>query len=76
MVSENCVITSEATRKADPNANLAVDRINNPTGATFKIIDSKLCVPVFTLSTQDDNVLLEQLKAGFKRTDKWNKYRL
>ena len=32
-------------------------------------------VPVVTLSTQDDNKLLEQLKAGFKRTIKWNKYR-
>ena len=32
-------------------------------------------VPVVTLSTQDDNKLLEQLKTGFKRTIKWNKYR-
>ena len=32
-------------------------------------------VPVVTLSTQDDNKLLEQLKAGFKVTIKWNKYR-
>ena len=27
------------------------------------------------LPTQDDNKLLEQLKTGFKRTIKWNKYR-
>ena len=32
-------------------------------------------VPVVTLSTQDDNKLLEQLKAGFEITIKWNKYR-
>ena len=32
-------------------------------------------VPVFTLSTKDDNNFLEQLKLGFKRTTKWNKYR-
>ena len=32
-------------------------------------------VPVVTLPTQDDNKLLEQLKSGFKRTIKWNKYR-
>ena len=32
-------------------------------------------VPVVTFSTQDDNKLLEQLKTGFKRTIKWNKYR-
>ena len=31
-------------------------------------------VPVLTLSTKDDNKLLEQLKTGFKRTMKWNKY--
>ena len=49
--------------------------INNPTNATFKITDSKLYVPVAILSTKDDNKLLEQLGAGFKRTSKWNKYR-
>ena len=32
-------------------------------------------VPVLTLSTQDDNKLLEELKEGFKRTIKWNKYK-
>ena len=33
-------------------------------------------VPVVTLSKQNDTKLLEQLKSGFKRTRKWNKYRL
>ena len=32
-------------------------------------------VPVVTLSTENDNKLLEQLKKVFKRTLKWNKYR-
>ena len=32
-------------------------------------------VPVVTLSDENDNKLLEQLKAGFRRTIKWNKYR-
>ena len=32
-------------------------------------------VPVVTLSTENDKKLLEQLKSGFKRTVKWNKYR-
>ena len=68
--SENCVLTSKATRDADP----AVAAINNPTNATFKITDTKLYVPVVTLSTEDDN-FLEQLKSGFKRTIKWNKNR-
>ena len=33
-------------------------------------------VPVFNLSTENDKKLIEELKSGFKRTIKWNKYRL
>ena len=32
-------------------------------------------MPVVTLSKENDAKLLEQLKSGFKRTIKWNKYR-
>ena len=32
-------------------------------------------VQVVTLKTEDDDKLSEQLKSGFKRTIKWNKYR-
>ena len=49
--------------------------INPPTSSTFKITHTKLYVPVVTLSTQDDNKLLERQKARFKRTIKQNKYR-
>ena len=38
-----------------------------PSGATFKIIDRNLYV---TLSKENDVKLLQQLKAGFKRTIK------
>ena len=69
--SDNCVIASKATRDAD----LAVAAVTNPKIATFKITDTKLDVPVVTLSTENDNKLLEQLKTGFKRTIKRNKYR-
>ena len=49
---------------------------NNPsTGLEFQINDTKLYVPVVTLSKENDQKLLEQLKSGFKRTIKWNKYR-
>ena len=34
----------------------------------FEILDTKLYVPVVTLSTQDDIKLLKQLESGFKRT--------
>ena len=37
--------------------------------------DIKLYVPAVTLSKENDIQLLEQLKTGFKRTIKWNKYR-
>ena len=40
----------------------------------FKITETKLYVPVVTLSTQDNAKLLEQLKSAFKRTVSWNKY--
>ena len=73
--SGNCVITSKATRDADPDANPPVAAINNPTNATFKIKDTKLYVPVVTLSSENDKELLGQLKTGFNRTIKWNKYR-
>ena len=71
--SENCVVTSKAAKYADPDADPAVAEINNPTVATFKITDTKLYVPVVTLSTEDDNKSLEQWNIGFKRTIKWNK---
>ena len=40
----------------------------------FAITETKLYVPVVTLSTQDNAKLLKQLKTGFKRTINWNKY--
>ena len=40
---------------------------NSNFAGTLAITDTKLYVPVVTLSTQDDAKLLEQLKHGFKR---------
>ena len=73
--SENSVLTSQATRDADTNADPAVAETENPTKTAFKIKDTKLYVSVVSLSTKDDDKLLQQLKTGFKRTIKWNKYR-
>ena len=53
--SENCVITSKSTREANPDAGPAVAGINNSTNAVFKITDSKLYVPVVTLSSENSN---------------------
>ena len=49
--------------------------ITDSTGEkTLAIRDTKLYVPVVTLSTTDNAKLLEQLKSGFKKTINWNKY--
>ena len=49
--------------------------ISSATGETkFAITETKLYVPVVTLSTQDNAKLFQQLKSGFKRTINWNKY--
>ena len=42
--------------------------------ATFAIADTKLYVPVVTLSQQDNAKLLEQLQSSFKRVINCNKY--
>ena len=72
---KNCVLIEKSTREDNYGANPVVYEIVNPENATFKITDTKLYVPVVTLSKEDDIKLLEQLKSGFKRTIKWNKYR-
>ena len=73
---QNCVITSLEKRlvTASQGDNPAVYD-DSPTNATFKITGCKLYVPVVTLSAENDNKLLQQLKTGFKRTIKRNKYR-
>ena len=71
---KNCVLISKATREANYGAN-PVRKIDNPENAIFEIKDTRLYVPVVTLSKENDTKLLEQLKSGFKKTIKWNKYR-
>ena len=49
--------------------------ITNSTGAgKFAITETKLYVPVVTLSTHHNAILLQQLKSGFKRAIILNKY--
>ena len=57
--SSTCVLIATNT----PNQN-----------ATFAITDTKLYVPVVTLSTQENTKFLQQLISGFKRVINWNKY--
>ena len=62
-MSNKCVL---ADMTVNAGANPAIVA---PSGTTFKITDTKLYVPVVTLSKENDTKLLEQLKLGFKRTN-------
>ena len=64
---KECVLVGRAFRGPPAAA------INSPTDAKFEITDCKLHVLAVTLSAENDNKLLEQLKSGFRITIKWNK---
>ena len=66
---KECILVGRAFR--DPPA-AAANHTNSPTSAKFEITDCKLYVPVVTLSAENDDKLLEQLKS--RRSIKWNKY--
>ena len=69
--SKNCVLADMTVKTAQGDNPAMVA----PTGLEFQITDTKLYVPVVTLSKENDKKLLEQLKSGFKKTIKGNKYR-
>ena len=46
------------------------------TAATFTITDTKLCVPIVTLKTEDNTKLWKLLSEGFKRPIYWNEYKV
>ena len=60
---KNCVLINKSTRDADYDADLVVREIDNPENAIFQITDTKLYVPVVTLSKESYAKLLEQLKS-------------
>ena len=70
--NKNCVITSLQQRQVDAGP----PAINGTTtGAMLVVNDCKLYVPVVTLSKNDEIKSLTNLKSGFTREIKWNKYR-
>ena len=69
------MLIDKLTRDANYGADPIVRKIDNPKNATFQITDTKLYVPVVSLSKENNIKLLEKLKSGFKKTIKWNKYR-
>ena len=75
--SENCGLTDniiQAERAAQVD-NPKRPAINAPTNKTFYVPYKIVCTSC-TVSTENDKKLLEQLRTEFKRTIKWNKYRL
>ena len=68
---KNSVLISKSMRDTDYDEPIA-RKIDTPESAIFQITDT---VPVVTLSNENDIKRLEQLKARFKRTIKWNKYK-
>ena len=68
--NKTCVITSQQI-----GVNLDEGNTAAPTGATLTINDCKLCIPVVTLSKDDEIKLLTNLKSRFTREIEWNKYK-
>ena len=68
--NKNCVITSQQI-----GINLDGGNTAAPRNATAAINDCKLCIPVVTLSKDDEIKLLINLKSGFTKEIIWNKYR-
>ena len=54
---KNCVLISKTTREANYGAISVVYEIDNSENATFEITDTKLYVPVVTLSKESDIIL-------------------
>ena len=71
MLLINCEINLQL--KWSANCFLVAGTVANQV-SIFTIPDTKFCVPVITLSTQDNAKLVEQLMKGFKRTINWNRY--
>ena len=72
MLSVICKIDLELTWHKD----CMIFSVNAAAGqvVSFIITNTKLYVPVATLSTKDNNNLKKQLNDGFKRTIYWNQY--
>ena len=65
-LSKNCVLINKSTRDADYDADPIFYEIENPENAIFRITDTKLYVPVVSLSKENNIKLLEQLNQDLK----------
>ena len=65
--NDNCVMHGANTYAGGDN--------DNDREATFQITSTKLCAPVVTLSTKDNENLTKQRNEVFKRSVYWNEYK-
>ena len=74
MLLINCKIRLEL--ECDPNCLLCSNNAAAGNNLTFQITDTKLYVPIVSLSTKDTTHLTNLLSEGFKRSVFWNKYKI
>ena len=70
----NCEINLILISNILSHSNCVISNASANQATTFVITDTRLYVPVVTLSLDNNAKLLEQLKSGFKRTINWNRY--
>ena len=69
----NCKVDLELTWTND--CVISSDNAAAGNVVSFKITDTKLYLPIVTLSTKDNTNLTKQLNDGFKRIVYWNEYK-
>ena len=72
--TKDCVMYGHNTCVGGDNNNKNNNNNNNNRETTFKIINTKLYVPIVTLSTKN-NVNLTKLNEELKRPVYWNEYK-
>ena len=60
--TDKCVLVGRAYREANADVNPPIDLVNSPTYVKFEINNCKLYVPVVTLSTENENKFISNVK--------------
>ena len=73
--SEMSLINCEIHLELNWTKDCVLSSADNNAKTSFKITETKLYVPIVTLSTKDNVNLTKQLNEGFKRSVYWNEYK-